>query len=329
MTKLLRLLPLLSLSLGCAIEKGTADDELASESANAVESFARIDFDASFNETVTGTLRAGGKVEIHYDPARLTTCRGTEGGRPQWGISGSLRLGGATQSFTVAGLMEPANNTVTIALPASGDLELWFVNTSKYGCVAYDSNFGSNYHFKVEANPKQPGWMGNAASAISRETCFDGLACDKSRVPLESGFRFDTWARQRATIAGAYFDVWKEGVTDFANPDLWKQLDVQVHHRQVGAPAWSTAYVSLEKRVGNDARYVVPLRSIDPLGGRTRTSRDDCPKGPLSVSADGMYVETEVEFYFTVNGFELRPNNAFPVYRGTYSDYRDLYKVCF
>jgi len=319
-----------SLSLGCAIERAVEGEDPASSSSDAVEGVAQISFDASFNETVTGTLRAGGKVEIHYDPARLTTCRGTEGGRPQWGIGGQWRIaGGATSSFTIAGLMEPAGNTVTIALPASGDLELWFVNTSKYGCVAYDSDFGRNYHFRVEANPNEPGWMGNAASAISRETCDGGGACETSRVQLESGFRFDTWTRQRATIAGAYFDVWKQGVTDFANPDLWKQLDVKVHYRQVGAPEWSTAYVAFEKRVGNDARYVVPLRSIDPLGGRTRTSREDCPKGPLAVSADGLYVETDVEFFFSVNGFELRPESGTRVYRGTYADYRGLYAVCF
>jgi hypothetical protein len=328
MSKLPLIVVLSSLSFGCAIERASEGEDPASSTANAVETVAKIAFDGAHNETVTGTLRAGGTVEISYDPARLTNCRGTEGGRPQWGIAGQFRInGGATSGFTIAGLMEPAGNKVTVALPTSGDLEVWFVNTSKYGCVAYDSDYGRNYHFKVEANPRAPGFMGNAASAIARETCDDGRACEKSRVPLESGFRFDTWARQRATIAGAYFDVWKQCVTDFDNSELWQQLDVQVHYRQVGAPDWSKAYVAFEKRVGNDARYVVPLRSIDPLGGRTRTSKDDCPKGPLSVSADGFYVETELEFYFTVNGFELRPTTG--VYRGTYSDYRDLYKVCF
>lgn len=329
MSKLPFVVFLSSLSFGCAVERAVDGEDPASVTSNAVESHATIAFDGAFNETVSGTLRAGGTVEIYYDPNRLTTCRGTEGGRPQWGISGEWRINGATSSsFTIAGLMEPAGNKVTLALPASGDLELWFVNTSKYGCVAYDSDYGRNYHFRVEANPSQPGWMGNAASAISRETC-DGGACDKSRVVLESGFRFDTWARQRALVAGAYFDVWKQGVTDFDNPELWKQLDVQVHYRQVGAPEWSKAYVGFEKRVGNDARYLVPLRAIDPLGGRTRTSKDECPKGPLAVSADGFYVETDVEFYFTVNGFELRPTSGARVYRGTYVDYRDLYAVCF
>lgn len=318
-----KLLLLLSLSLfGCALERGADEESPSSASEKAVETVARIHFDAAFNETVTGTLRAGSKVEITYDPSRLTACRGTEGGRPQWGIGGQWRIGGETASFTVAGLMEPPGNTVTLELPRSGELELWFVNTSKYGCVAYDSNYGSNYRFRVEAPANAPGFVGNASVVISRETCHDGLACEHNRTPLSGGFRFETWARQRALIAGAYFDVWKQGVTDFDNPDLWKQLDAKVFYRQVGATAWAWSYVSLEKRVGNDARYVVPLRSIDPLGGRTRTARADCPAGPITETADGFYVQTDVELYFTVNGVTT------PTYRGTFVDYKDLYKVC-
>jgi hypothetical protein len=309
--------------LGCSLERAS-EDESAAASHNAVETIAKINFDAAFNETVTGTLRAGSKVEITYDPSRLTTCRGTEGGRPQWGISGSYRIGADTApaGFTIAGLMEPVGNKVVIELPRSGELEIWFTNTSKYGCVAYDSNYGANYRFKVENPANAPGFVGNAASVISRETCHDGLACEKNRVPLTSGFRFETWAGQRALIAGAYFDVWKEGVTDFDNPDLWKQIDAKVFYRQLGATSWKWAYVNFEKRVGNDARYVVPLRSIDPLGGSTITTRDKCPEGPITVTPDGFYVQTDLDMYFTVNGITT------PTYRGTYVDYKDLYKVC-
>lgn len=310
-----------SFGLGCTIERA-ADDESATSRESAVEGMPTINFDRDFRQTVTGTLRAGSKVEITYDPARLTTCRGTEGGRPQWGISGSYRIGGANPAgFPIAGLMEPVGNKVTIDLPRTGDLEIWFTNTSKYGCVAYDSNYGRNYHFNVELPANAPGFVGNASVVISRETC-NGLACDWNRSPLTKGFRFETWGRQRAAIAGVYFDVWKSGVTDFDNADLWKQLDARVFYRQVGATSWSSEYVSFEKRVGNDARYMMPLRRMDPLGGRTRTTRADCPEGPITVTADGMYVQTDVDIYFTVNGVTT------PTYRGTYADYRDLYKVC-
>ena len=312
------------LALGCAFGNSSesSDEEASSSRGSAVEGVAKITFDGAFHQTVTGTLRAGSKVEITYDPGRLTTCRGTEGSRPQWGISGSWRVGGGTPAgFTIAGLMEPIGNTVTIELPRSGDLELWFTNTSKYGCIAYDSDYGRNYHFRVENPANAPGFVGNASVVISRETC-DGLACDHNRQPLPGGFRFDTWARQRAAIAGVYLDVWKSGVTDFENPDLWKQLDARVFFRQVGATKWSSEYIAFEKRVGNDARYAMPLRRMDPLGGRTRTTRTECPEGPLTVTADGQYVQTDIDLYFTVNGVTT------PVYRGTYADYRELYRVC-
>jgi hypothetical protein len=316
-----RLLPIL-LVVGCALPSRTEEDP-ASSRQSAVEGVAQITFDRDYNETVKGTLRAGGKVEITYAPERLTTCRGTEGGRPQWGISGAFRVdGGPVSSFTIAGLMEPAGNKVTIELPKSGDLELWFTNTSKYGCVAYDSDYGRNYHFKVANAANAPGWIGNVASVISRETC-SGYACDWNRRPLEEGFRFETWSRQRALIAGLYLDVWKDGVTDFDNPELWKQLDTRVYYRQLGATDWKWAYVPFEKRVGNDARYNAPIRSIDPLGGRTRTTKSECPEGPLTVTPDGMYVQTDVDIYFTVNGIKTN------TYRGTFVDYRDLYKPCF
>ena len=66
-----------SLSFGCAVERAAEGEDPASSSANAVESIAKISFDGAYNETVTGTLRAGGTVEIYYDPAATTGC-GTE-----------------------------------------------------------------------------------------------------------------------------------------------------------------------------------------------------------------------------------------------------------
>jgi len=316
-----------SSSFACTLERAREDDGASASHEGAVEGLAKIGFDASYHTTVDGTLRAGGKVTISYDPARLTTCRGEEGGRPQWGLSLVWRLGSANGQTAIAGLMAPAGNEVTLELPAAGDLEIWFQNTNKYGCVAWDSNYGRNYHFQVAARADAPGWMGNAAQVIARETCNDGKACDSSRRSLAGGFVFDTWARQRAVIAGAYFDVWKAGVTDFDNPDLWKQLDARVYHRAVGASAWSWSYVSFEKRVGNDARYMASLRKIDPLGGSTRTTKAECPAAKLTVTPDGQYVQAEVELYFVVNGTELRPESG-GTWRGTFVDYRGLYAPC-
>lgn len=313
-------------ALPACVAPSTGSEEASASTESAIDGAARVVFDAGFHTSVSGTLRQGGKVTVAYDPARLSTCRGEEGGRPQWSITLHWRLGAASGASSIAGLMAPASGEVTLDLPTTGDLEIWFQNTSKYGCVAYDSAYGANYHFTVAARADAPGWMGNAASVIARETCFDGKACDGSRRALD-GFVFDTWARQRAAITGAYFDVWKAGVTDFDNPDLWKQLDARVYYRAAGVSAWSWAYVPFEKRVGNDARYAASLRAIDPLGGRTRTSKSDCPAGTLTVSADGQYVSQAVELYFVVNGTELRPSTG-KAFKGTFVDYKGLYAPC-
>lgn len=317
---------LCALSVGCAAPAASVDEDGSDATRSAATAVPTITFAADWTVKVDGTLRAGSKVDVVYDPARLSECRGTQDGRPQWGLSADWDYAGTHGTASVAGLMASTEGRFTIDLPVSGEIALWFENSNRWGCHAYDSAFGANYHFKVLPRENAPGWMGNVASVISRATCNDGKACDADRHALE-GFRFDTWARQRAAITGAFFDVWKEGVTDHDDPELWKKLDVRAYYRAAGTKTWSFAYVPFEKRVGNDARYQQSLRAIDPLGGRTRTTKADCPAGVLRKSADGQYVELDVELYFTVNGEELRPS-AGAAWKGTYSDYVGLYAPC-
>lgn len=114
---------------------------------------ASIVFDASGNPTQTGELKAGGKVKIHYAQDRLTTCRGSQGGYPQWSLTGYASLNGrAAKAFETTEATRDGNRSDTdafVELSESGDLALWFQNTSRYGCNAYDSKGGANYHFVV------------------------------------------------------------------------------------------------------------------------------------------------------------------------------------
>ena len=86
------------------------------------------------------------------------------------------------------------------------------------------------------------------------------------------------------------------------------------------------AWVDVHGFVGNDARYAFPLRHLDPLGGNTIVDPADCPDAPLRVTDDGMYVETDVWLWFSVNGVELRPDSG--AWRGTFVDYVGLYDPC-
>ena len=52
-----------------------------------------------------------------------------------------------------------------------------------------------------------------------------------------------------------------------------------------------------------------------------------CPAVTLTRSADGMYVSTELEYYFRVNGAEYRPTPS-TAFRGRFTQYRGLFDVC-
>lgn len=331
---MLRRFASLSLSLAscavlssCAAAPGTSTGSSALEESEAV-----LHFDGAWNEWTEGTLRAGRTIRIDYDISRLP-CRDSRYGRPAWSIQVHHRMNGGPVSTTAILGHEayPGANSQTIDLTEEGVLEVWFENTSVSGCHVWDSSFGENYRYEVTEDPRAPGWMGNAVSVISRATCDDGRACDADRVPLSSSvegrFRYDTWARQRAAIRQVSFDVWKAGVTDRADSELWRELDVRVHYRYGAESEWQWEYVDLERRVGNDARYTVRLIELDPQGGNTRTTRESCPDAPLTLDPTGMYVRTPIELYFTVNGHALRADDG-QSFRGEYEDYAGLYAPC-
>ncbi|MEQ1570102.1 MAG: DUF6209 family protein [Myxococcota bacterium] len=279
-------------------------------------------------ETASGEIVEGATVHVAFDETRLPQCRGWKYGHPAWAITAFWRIdGGPVSTFPVVLPSGPVD--ASFVPPAAGELELWFMVNDAFGCVAYDSAYGANYRFPVWSSVVEPDWVGAAEVAISRATCDDGRVCEADLRPLD-GFSFDTWARQRAAIAGAYFRVWEPGVTDFDNPELWQELDVRAYWRVVeleGTPPapFTWDWVDFERRVGNDARYALSLRAIDPLPDLPITDPADCP--PLTPTEDGQYVEVEVELYFDVNGVELRPAPG-EGYRGTFRNYRSTYAIC-
>lgn len=94
-----------------------------------------------------------------------------------------------------------------------------------------------------------------------------------------------------------------------------------------GTRPWRAQYVRFDGRAGNNARYGMLLRDLDPLGENTITSRASCPAFTLTRSADGMYVSAELEYYFRVNGAEYRPTPS-TAFRGRFTQYRGLFDVC-
>jgi len=112
-----------------------------------------LSFDADWSETQSGALHGGDHAVIHFDPSRLAQCAGSTGGHVAWGITGYYQVdGGTVRSVMVAradGTDLVAADPV-VALPHGRDLAMWFEATSIWGCHAYDSNLGGNYHFRID-----------------------------------------------------------------------------------------------------------------------------------------------------------------------------------
>lgn len=297
--------------LACAPASPISDTQDATATSDEALAEATITFSSDWAEDVDGVLVEGGRVHLDFDEARLADCRGSQGGTPQYAITAHVRsASGDVQDVVVAGLNAEADPTVE--LDEAGDVEIWFEATNRWGCHAWDSNLGDNYRFRVVDDPAKPDWVGNAAVITSRETC--NGPCDHTRRSLDGGFLFDNWTRERAAIAAVYFDVWEPGVTDFDNADLWRQLDAQIHVRWAGQESFETRYADISGRRGNDARYAVSLKALDPFRYPIPAT-ESCPAGTL-VEFNGA-IRATVEFYFTVNGKELRPSGG-GTYRGTF-----------
>lgn len=98
-------------------------------------------------------LPFGQTAAILYSADRLTQCRGNiNATTPGWTITGHYQFNnGPVQSFWVAGFSSVSNPPPpSIPLNQRGDLSIWFENTNRWGCQAWDSNFGANYHFNVQ-----------------------------------------------------------------------------------------------------------------------------------------------------------------------------------
>lgn len=99
-------------------------------------------------------LVMGNTAQVQYDANRLPGCRGDQYGHPAWSITGYYQLnGGAVGSFEAGGF-SPSNGTqkAEIPLTESGDLAVWFEITNVWGCSAWDSDYGHNFHFQVAAS---------------------------------------------------------------------------------------------------------------------------------------------------------------------------------
>ncbi len=321
-------LPLLVATAACSV----ATDDVASTD-DAVTTSATLGFKSDWTVSSSGKLAPGTKVTVAYDTKR-TGCTGTQGGKPVFSTTATWKLAsGPTGSVVVAGLNPSGPLAPSFTIPNAvwgegapgGDLAMWFESTNMWGCHEWDSAYGQNHHFAVTPAASAPDWLGKSWVVTSRQTCNDGKACPGDGRALGTGFLYDSWVEQRAAIREMSFEVYEPGVTDWSDPNAWQKLDVRVYSRIGGAGPFTFKYVPIAGRSGNNLKYAVELRAYQPFSGNTIVNKADCPKFPYTVKDP--LVEADVQFYFTVNGTELRPADG-TVYHGTYQSYSGLLAVC-
>ena len=142
-------------TFGCAVDDGQADTSI-DDGTDALTQIPTLTFNADGSLTQSAPLVAGGNVKIQYSQSRMRQCTGNYNGAPGWVITGYASLAGAAATTwdtgRVSGTRRVAVNQV-IALPRAGDLALWFQQTSRWGCQAWDSRNGQNYHVTVQPAP--------------------------------------------------------------------------------------------------------------------------------------------------------------------------------
>lgn len=175
------------------------------------------------------------------------------------------------------------------------------------GCV--DADGAPDAPNQLSGDDKADGqlWAGLTSVTIER---YSSDPCNNGRNALgDDPIVYEEWARTRAAIRNVCFEVWKPGVTDWDNPDYWRQLDVKVHYRFGTNGPFTSEYVNAIDRRGNNRRYAWSFAN-DPLVVTGSVATIGVPFEIKSEHNGYAYVAAPMQFYFTVNGQTLKaPSN--------------------
>ncbi len=148
---------LLVVACGPTEAEVSASEELTGAAAAPLSApEASISFLGDWNIARNGLFIEGGTARVTYDAARLPQCRGEVNGNPAWSITGFAQVNdGPIQSFEAGG-SSPSGGTAqpVVQLPTAGRVAFWFQVTNRWGCSAWDSNFGRNFVYEVAPQPR-------------------------------------------------------------------------------------------------------------------------------------------------------------------------------
>lgn len=109
-------------------------------------------FNADFTESQSDAIHAGTQAIVHYEPERLVQCAASSGGYAKWSVTMHYKVDGSAEKTTLVSRADGADLVAAdpaLLVPRGHDLEVWFSATNTYGCHAYDSNLGGNYHYVI------------------------------------------------------------------------------------------------------------------------------------------------------------------------------------
>ena len=147
---------------GCAGQVGAPDETRAA----ATQPTPTLSFNADWTVTSSMPPMSGGKAVVHYDIARLPHCRAWYMGYPAWDIVASWATDGGTahaQPVTQIVNGQRVGADIVIDVPPGHDLALWFHASDESDCSEWDSDYGRNFHFVLQAGAPTvhfawPGW---------------------------------------------------------------------------------------------------------------------------------------------------------------------------
>jgi hypothetical protein len=255
LNSLILLLPMLA---ACGPAEQTTPEQpapTATSEASLVTSRPTLRFLSNWAEEQSGAIVRGGQLVVEYELNRLTNCQGsTTYGQPDWGTTAYVRFqpGGQTFSGPVVQhenlWQSPTSKAIPfeVTVPTNAtSAELWFVQQGN-GCgPVYDSDYGANYRFAVEAQaPAGVVWAGDWGGSFSRECVHQN--------GLPNPIVIDSYVRERA-CKFVDADVYVPGLTDGAT-ERPQYVYAQAEYSVDGGPM-QYAWLSYQGRVGNNYRY--------------------------------------------------------------------------
>jgi hypothetical protein len=131
-------------------DDGNGDGDTVADRTEADTGDAQFVFDGTWGYHGVGTRTPGTVGTIVYDTSRLPSCRATTDGVNAWGITAFVSPDGG-DAIQVQLPSQTGIVSAPFEIPYASNLAFWFEAQDDAGCTQWDSNYGQNFPFTVDA----------------------------------------------------------------------------------------------------------------------------------------------------------------------------------